>query len=223
MENVPCQSTTTDMILSINPATDIAVARNASDWRKALPTYCGKHLTLRELQPSDAGSLLLSMASPEVSRYLSPPPADLAGFERFIAWTAAERAAGRSVCFAIVPDGGESAVGVFQVRSLDAEFGACEWGFALASEYWGSGIFSEGAEFVLDFAFMVLGAYRVEARTALRNGRGNSALRKLGAINECVLRKSFLRNGEFLDQSLWTIHAEDWFQSKEMLDSDVIH
>ena len=42
------------------------------------------------------------------------------------------------------------------------------------------------------------------------NGRGNGALRKIGAVQEGVLRKSFLKNGEYLDQALWTILDEEW-------------
>jgi len=47
----------------------------------------------------------------------------------------------------------------------------------------------------------------------------------MGATREGVLRKSFLRNGEYLDQSLWTILAEDWREvGKTMtLGSPVIH
>jgi len=72
------------------------------------------------------------------------------------------------------------------------------------------GIFQEGAELVLRFAFETLGVHRLEARAALRNGRGNGALRKIGAVQEGVLRKSFLRNGEYLDQALYAIVEEDW-------------
>ena len=111
------------------------------------------------------------------------------------------------MCFAVVPHGSDTAVGIFQVRSLEPAFGTAEWGFALASECWGTGMFVDGAKLVVDFTFDVIGVHRLEARAALKNGRGNGALRKLGAVQEGVLRRSFLRNGEYLDQALWTILA----------------
>ena len=37
-----------------------------------------------------------------------------------------------------------------------------------------------------------------------------NALKKIGARQEGILRKSFRRNGEYLDQALWTILDEDW-------------
>ena len=71
-------------------------------------------------------------------------------------------------------------------------------------------MFVEGAKMTVDFAFDAVGVHRLEARAALKNGRGNGALRKIGAVQEGVLRRSFLRNGEYLDQALWTILADEW-------------
>lgn len=187
-----------------------AAAVVSSDWRKGLPVLSAASVTLRELRLSDAASLFAMLSSEEVARFISPPPTTIEGFERFILWTHHERAAGRYACFAVVPHGTDTAVGIFQVRQLELSFETAEWGFAIGSEYWGTGIFKEGSEMVLTFAFDVIGVHRLEARAAVRNGRGNGALRKIGAVCEGVLRKSFLRNGEYLDQNLWSILTEDW-------------
>jgi RimJ/RimL family protein N-acetyltransferase len=181
-----------------------------TNWKQALPVMAGSTFTLRELRKEDAPSLLAMLSTEEVSRFISPPPTTVEGFERFIAWTHRERNAGSYACFAIVPAGMDTAIGIFQVRSLEPGFGTAEWGFAMGSEYWGSGIFAEGARLILDFAFDVIGARRLEARAATANGRGNGALRKLGAVQEGVLRRSFIRNGQYYDQVLWGILAEDW-------------
>ena len=182
----------------------------SSDWRTGLPVLATEAVTLRELRLSDAPSLLAMLSTEEVARFISPPPTTVEGFERFILWTHSERQAGRYVCFAVVPRGMDSAIGIFQVRQLEHGFGTAEWGFAIGSAFWGSGLFPEGARLVLDFAFNVVGVHRLEARAAVRNGRGNGALRKVGASCEGVLRKSFLRNGEYLDQNLWSMLADDW-------------
>jgi [ribosomal protein S5]-alanine N-acetyltransferase len=194
----------------------------SSDWRCGLPLLAGSRATLRELEPSDAPSLLAMLTTEEVTRFISPPPTTVEGFERFITWTQSQRAAGQYVCFAVIPHGMDVAVGLFQVRSLEPGFGTAEWGFAIGSTFWGTGIFADGAEQVLDFAFTTLGVHRMEARAAVRNGRGNGALRKLGAVQEGILRRSFLRNGEFLDQILWTILDEDWVQAKAVWGSHVV-
>ncbi len=170
----------------------------------------GGGLTLRELRFSDAPALLATLTSEEVTRFISPPPSTLQGFARFIAWTESERLAGRHACFAVVPDGTDAAVGIFQVRQLDPSFMTAEWGFAIDSAFWGTGVFQRGSALVLDFAFDVVGVHRLEARSALQNERGNRALQKLGAVQEAILKKSFLRGGKYLDQALWSIVSEEW-------------
>ena len=186
----------------------------SSDWKKTLPVLQAKGITLRELRLSDAPSLLSLLTTEEVTRFISPPPTTVEGFQRFIQWAQREREAGRYVCFAVVPDGYDTAVGLFQVRQLDPMWGTAEWGFALGSAFWGTGLFTSGAELVVDFAFDIIGVHRLEARAAVQNGRGNGALRKIGAVQEGILRKSFLRGGKYLDQALWAILEDDWYRAK---------
>jgi RimJ/RimL family protein N-acetyltransferase len=223
MQKMPYQPSL-DSVNSTAPAGATQVRTpEIGDWRHGLPTLCGALATLRELRVTDAPSLLVSMSTEEVKGSISPPPSTVEGFENFVAWAHRERAAGRCVCFAIVPHGSDTAVGLFQLRSLEPDFGTSEWGFALAREYWGTGVFGEGAELVLDFAFEVVGAHRLEARAVLKNNRGNGALRKLGAVQEGVLPRSFLRNGEYVDQALWTILAEEWLEAKAVWGPTTVH
>jgi len=182
----------------------------SSDWRQQLPVLAGSQVILRELRASDAPSLFALLTTEEVSRFISPPPSTVEGFERFIAWTHRQRMAGSYACFAVTLKGDDTAIGIFQLRELEPGFGTAEWGFAIGSAYWGKGAFQDGAQLLVGFAFETVGVHRLEARAAVRNGRGNGALRKIGAVQEGVLRKSFLKNGEYLDQMLWTILDEDW-------------
>ena len=198
------------MINHLTTQTETRTTVTTSDWKSGLPVLTGSSFTLREMRLEDAPSLLAMLTTEEVARFISPPPTTVQGFERFIAWAARERAAGTYACFAVVPAGTDTAVGIFQVRSLEPGFGSAEWGFALGSAFWGNGMFAQGARLVLDFAFDVIGAHRLEARAAVANGRGNGALRKIGAVQEGLLRRSFLRNGQYHDQVLWGILAEDW-------------
>jgi RimJ/RimL family protein N-acetyltransferase len=199
-------------------ATESAAERQAAtNWRAALPVLHAKGVTLRELRLSDAPSLLAFLTTDEVTRFISPPPTTLAGFERFIEWTNRERAAGNYVCFGIVPDGYEQAVGLFQIRQLNGSFQTAEWGFAMGSNFWGTGLFIEAGRAIVAFTFGTIGAERLEARSCVQNGRGNGALQKLGATREGVLRQSFLRNGEYHDQVLWAIVSGDWREYESLI------
>jgi ribosomal-protein-alanine N-acetyltransferase len=186
----------------------------AKDWRQELPVLSNGSVSLRELRISDAAALLELLTQDEVARFISPPPTTVEGFERFIAWAQRERAAGRYICFAVVPEGSDTAVGIFQIRQLDPSFGIAEWGFALGRGFWGTGVFLASARLTIDFAFETVGAHRLEARAAIENGRGNGALAKLGAVREATLRRSFLRNGRLHDQALWSIVRDEWRRAK---------
>jgi RimJ/RimL family protein N-acetyltransferase len=210
MEKMPFRDAQSVTNLHAVIAAANATHTTTSDWKQSLPVLTGSMVTLRELRLSDAPSLLAMLSTDEVARFISPPPTTVEGFERFIAWTHRERAAGNYACFAVVPHGMDTAIGIFQVRQLEPGFGTAEWGFAIGSAFWGTGMFMDGARMVIEFAFETVKTHRLEARAAILNGRGNGALRKIGAMQEGILRKSFLRNGEYLDQALWTILDEDW-------------
>ena len=187
-----------------------------TDWRSGLPVLTGGCVTLRELRRSDAASLFTLLTTEEVARFISPPPSTVEGFEKFIAWAQRQRAAGAYTCFAVTLKGFDTAIGIFQIRGGEAGFETAEWGFAIGSAFWGTGVLQEGAELVLEFAFDTLNVRRLEARAAVQNGRGNGALLKIGAVQEAVLRKSFIKNGRTYDQVLFAILESDWRSGREV-------
>lgn len=182
----------------------------SSDWRLMLPVLRGAGFVLRDLRKSDAASLFALLTTEEVSRFITPPPTSVEGFERFIEWTHKRRSEGRYACFAVVPEGFDTAVGIFQLRALNAGFSTAEWGFALGSQFWGTGLFPQGAALTMAFAFEDVGVQRLEARAMVANDRGNGALRKMGAVKEGVLRQSMAKGGALHDEILWSIARTEW-------------
>ena len=208
-----------DMVQNLEPirfdaAAAVAAIGVEDDWTKALPVLQGRRTVLRELVKTDALSLLSMLSAEEVARFISPPPTTPEGFETFIAWAKRERQTGKQITFGMVPEGCDHAVGLVQVRAIAPNFSVAEWGFALGSPFWGTGLFLASARMTLDFAFQHTGVNRLEARAVVQNGRGNGALRKLGAVQEGVLRGSLMKNGKHLDQIMWSILSQDWFQAK---------
>jgi RimJ/RimL family protein N-acetyltransferase len=154
------------------------------------------------------------LSTEEVGKFISPPPTTPQGFEKFISWARRERQMGNQFTFGIVPDGCDHAVGLVQVRAIAPKFAVAEWGFAVGSPFWGTGVFLAGARMTIDFAFRHTAVNRLEARAVVQNGRGNGALRKLGAVQEGVLRGSLLKDGKYLDQVMWAIVSRDWAQAR---------
>ena len=206
MEKMPYRD---ELAMQVLPAT-VSESTVSSDWRTGLPVLSSGSIVLRDLRASDAASLFALLTTEEVARFISPPPTTVEGFERFIAWTHREREAGKYACFAVTVKGYDTAIGIFQVRDLASGFDTAEWGFAIGSQFWGTGVFEACAHLVLEFTFDTIGVRRLEARAAVKNGRGLGALEKVGAVQEGILRQSFEKNGRHLDQVLFAILEKDW-------------
>jgi ribosomal-protein-alanine N-acetyltransferase len=179
----------------------------STDWRAGLPRLQSGRVLLRELQQSDAAALFRIVRAPEIARHTWQPPSSIEAFERFIEWTWAERAIGKYVCFGVVLPGTTEVVGMFELRPLQPGFFRAELGFFLEPAAWGTGVFRDAAELLIDFATTELGVHRIEARASVDNHRSNAALQKIGAHCEGRLRAAFLCDGQFVDQNLWAIVA----------------
>jgi RimJ/RimL family protein N-acetyltransferase len=180
------------------------------DWQATLPSLTSRSVTLREPVAQDVGALVDLLSIGDASRFgLEYPVAELAVHE-FIERAQRDREAGAAVTYVVLVNAGRTIAGAFQVRRLDPMFEAAEWEATLAPSARGTGVFIEAARLVGSFAFGTLGAHRLEARVLLQNGRANSALRKLGAVQEGVLRRSARRAGEYVDQVLWSMLKDDW-------------
>jgi RimJ/RimL family protein N-acetyltransferase len=175
------------------------------DWREGLPFMATRRLTLRELRRGDAPALMRLTQMPEIARHTWPPPSTLAAFEQFIEWARSTRAGGGHAAFAVVPRRQTEMAGLFDLRSLEPGFLRAELSFILDPVLWGTGAFLDAGRLVCEFAFTAVGIHRIEARAEVDNDRANAALKKLGAVREGRLRRSFERDGTQVDQYLWSL------------------
>jgi RimJ/RimL family protein N-acetyltransferase len=182
----------------------------AATWRSELPTLAGRTITLREPGPQDLGPLVDLLSLGDATRFGIEEPVNDVGVQELIDRAVRERANGISVTYVITLAGTRTIGGLLQVRQLDPTFEAAEWECTIAPSSRGCGIFMEAARLAGSFAFGTLGTHRLEARVLLQNGRGNGAMRKLGAVQEGVLRRSVRSGGEYFDQVLWSILKDDW-------------
>ena len=181
-----------------------------STWRNELPTLNGRVVMLREPVSQDLGPLVDLLSLGDATRFGLDEPMSEVGVQELIERVARERASGLACTYVITLATARTIVGLVQVRQLDPSFEAGEWECTIAPSSRGSGIFLEAARLVGSFAFGTLGTRRLEARVLLQNGRANGALRKLGAVQEGILRRSARRAGEYVDQVLWSLLKEDF-------------
>jgi RimJ/RimL family protein N-acetyltransferase len=182
----------------------------APTWRHELPPLAGRAVLLREPATQDLGPLVDLLSLSDATRFGLDEPVSEVGIQELIERFARERANGISFTYVITLATARTIVGLAQVRQLDPSFEAAEWECTIAPSSRGSGIFVEAARLIGSFAFGTVGAHRLEARVLMQHGRANGALRKLGAVEEGVLRRSIRRSGEYCDQVLWSLLKEDW-------------
>jgi RimJ/RimL family protein N-acetyltransferase len=179
-------------------------------WRNALPMLSGRIVTLREPVRSDLPSLFRLLSLGDAQRFGIDEPLSEVAVHEFIERAARDRANGLAAAWAITLNATHEIVGVLQIRQLDPAFEAAEWECTLMPSARGTGAFLEAARLAGSFAFGTLNSHRLEARVLLQSGRGNGAMRKLGAVQEGVLRRSVRYAGEYFDQVLWSMLKEDW-------------
>jgi RimJ/RimL family protein N-acetyltransferase len=187
-----------------------AIDLSVSDWRQELPVLTARSVTLREPSSADLGPLFDLLSLADASRYGIDDPITELSVLQFIERVARQRSTGAAFAFAITPGTSRNVIGLVYVRQLDMAFEAAEWEATLAPSARGTGAFLDTARLVGSFAFGTVGTHRLEARVLVQNGRANGALRKLGAVQEGVLRRSLRRRGEYFDQVLWSVLKDDW-------------
>ena len=181
-----------------------------STWRTELPTLSGRSVTLREIAPHDLAALVDVLSVGDATRFGNDGPVSDVAVQELIDRAVRDRAAGHAFTYIITLTASRALVGLVQVRQLDPGFEAAEWECTIVPSSRGTGVFLESARLVGSFTFGTIGTHRLEARVLLQNGRANGALRKLGAVQEGILRRSLRRQGEYFDQVLWSLLKEDW-------------
>jgi RimJ/RimL family protein N-acetyltransferase len=181
-----------------------------STWRTELPTLTGRSVTLREIAAHDLAALVNLLSARDATRFGNDGPVSDVAVQELIERAVRDREAGHAFTYTITLTASRAIVGLVQVRQLDPGFEAAEWECTIAASSRGTGVFLDSARLVGSFTFGTIGTHRLEARVLLQNGRANGALRKLGAVQEGILRRSLRRQGEYFDQVLWSLLKEDW-------------
>jgi len=183
---------------------------NTTDWRRELPVLSARGLALREPVDSDVSALVELLSLSDATGFGLTDRATESRVREYVDRTRRDRAAGFAFSYVVTMGSAETVVGLIHVRQLDPAFEAAEWEMTLTPFVRGTGVFVEATRLVGSFAFNGIGVHRLESRVLLQNGRANGALRKIGAVQEGVLRRSIRRGGEYLDQVLWAVVRDDW-------------
>jgi RimJ/RimL family protein N-acetyltransferase len=163
------------------------------------------------MRADHAAALLEACRSPEIWEHMTiPQPRDLDAMNAFVRDALAARDAGTQVPF-VIEVGGKVAgtTRYLEIRRGDLRI---EIGWTwLAREHWRTATNTTCKYLLLRHAFEDLGAERVELKTDARNTRSRTAIERIGAKSEGIMR-SYQRvyTGRQRDTAMFSIIAAEW-------------
>jgi len=176
-----------------------------------------ERLTLRSLHKSDADSVLAMYSNPDMVRYLymeQLEPARLGEVMKRRLKRSKLESEGDILELAMELTATGQFVGAltFFYRSEVHQRG--EIGYAVLPELVGQGYATEGARALLGIGFDLLGLHRIEAQCDGRNVASARVMARAGMRQEAHLRENEFVKGEWTDEILYAMLAEEWAQLK---------
>lgn len=103
---------------------------------------------------------------------------------------------------------GEAAGGIGIHPQSDVYCKNAELGYWLAEPYWGNGIITSAIKQMIEYGFSNFDIIRIYARPFSTNMASQKVLEKAGMKKEAVLKNAFYKNGEFLDEIIYSISRQ---------------
>jgi RimJ/RimL family protein N-acetyltransferase len=189
-----------------------------SDWRQT-PTLAGRHVTLRALEPADLPALVEAARADGLWDLTYASVQQLKQPEHWLAATLAARDQGRALPFTVL-DAGGGIVGTTRFMRMNEPHRRVEIGGTFyATRVQRTGVNTEAKRLLLGHAFDVLGCQCVQIRTDRLNVRSQTAIERLGATRDGVLRgHQVMPDGRVRDSVVYSILADEWPSVRRKLD-----
>ena len=182
----------------------------------------GRYVRLEPLAERHADDLLAVGRDESVWTYLTRGPfVDPADVVQWIGRAAAAREKGEIIPFAIVDAAIGRAIGSTRYQDIRPDDKALEIGYTWVSPAWQrTAINTECKLLLLRHAFEVMGAGRVQLKTDARNLKSQTAIARLGAVREGILRRHMRTRDDFIrDTVFFSILSDEWPGVRARLES----
>jgi RimJ/RimL family protein N-acetyltransferase len=185
-------------------------------------TLLGRHVRLEPLTQAHAADLLAVLTNdPSIWQWMpSDTPDTLRTMEAFLTSELAAQEAGQILLFTQIEQTSGKVVGSTKYLNISRRDRGLEIGGTWIGKPWQrTAINTEAKYLLLRHAFEDLGAVRVQLKTDGRNLQSQTAIERLGARFEGVLRKHMLvRDGFIRDTVMYSIIDSEWPQRKAELE-----
>lgn len=167
------------------------------------------------------GVVEAALAHPELWQYMPFPMGDEAEARASLQQALALQADGRAIFYVMTLRDSSELVGGTAILSVDPRVPSFEIGPTwIVPRHQRTRVNTEAKSLQLAFAFETLGAARVELKTDVRNERSRTAIARIGAQYEGVLRNHMRRaDGSLGDYALFSIIEAEWPSVKRALEA----
>ncbi|OYY90749.1 MAG: GNAT family N-acetyltransferase [Sphingomonas sp. 28-66-16] len=181
------------------------------------PTLVGRHVTLRPLASDDRDALVAAAADGALTDLFFTNVSGLADPDAFMAATFRERDFGRAMPFAVIAADARL-VGLTRFMRMNQNHRRLEIGGTFyARSVQRTGINTEAKLLLLTQAFEAMDCNVVQIRTDWFNKRSQTAIERLGAKRDGVLRNHQVIDGRIRDIVVYSIIAGEWAGVKQNL------
>lgn len=200
------------------------------------PFATTKHLNIREQRESDGDRLFELVSDPRVQQmvnvdYLVPQGnkarkrlAEAPDSRLFVAVLEVRESAGGEAT--ATPKADETSeerkrredevfVGTFTLFSTLPKDRDAMIGIAISPKWWGRGYGTESMEWLINYGFEQLGLHRVSLMVLEGNDRAINLYKKLGFVQEGIMRKKNWRAGRWWDVIAMGILEDEWTANKK--------
>jgi RimJ/RimL family protein N-acetyltransferase len=179
---------------------------------------------LRLMQMEDFESLQTIAQVPDLWKYFTKNLAESAELKLWMKEALQEREQGKRMPFVVHDKDEQKICGCTSFGNISFYDQRVEIGWTwLGQDFLGTGINRQAKFALLSYAFGVLKMERVELKTDNLNERAKSALRKIGAKEEGVLRSHMLmQNNRRRDSVYFSIIKEEWDKVRRNYFGDLI-
>ncbi len=175
----------------------------------ALPVLKGKHVVLRPPRPIDKTDRFACGRNAEYVRMMG------GDFERMPPLTPEEvdawydRMAAEPCCWAI--DNKRQCIGTARLHSFDSAHRRARYAIGIFNAAaWGLGLGTEATRLVVGYGFQTLELHRIDLRVLAYNERAIASYKKCGFVVEGVERESALVAGEWHDDVMMSVLAQEY-------------
>lgn len=181
----------------------------------------GQHVRLEPLSSAYEKSLIDAVSDGELWNSTVTTVPSPATMTAYIASALEAQAQGRELPFVIIRKSSSQVVGSTRFYDIDRDHRRVEIGYTwLAASVQRTVVNTEAKLLLLTYAFEVLRCIRVAFLTDVLNQQSRTAILRLGAKQECILRNHMIMpNGRYRDSICFSIIETEWPEVKARLEA----